>query len=207
MQRTDNQAINITKCKCWVSPWCFKPTTLCCPGGWHARAQHCCPQTAATTSSGETGNFWTDWLLGRSPPSPGKTQTLPTHRMNPWGRSHPASRIGPSAGAHLLKGVWSRLPASFGVGGAFWRRWRCAACKQGTSILPPEAAVAHELAALIHIVSLLVSFARVMTSVYVRSCQSLQGNCSKLVQNLALPVLLLFAFHKGTAAATRRFTQ
>lgn len=81
------------------------------------------------------------------------------------------------------------------------------ACKHGASILPPEAAVAHKLATLTHIISLLVSFACVITSIYVQSCQSLQGNCFKFIQNLALPILLLFTFHKGTVAATQRFTQ
>lgn len=43
-------------------------------------------------------------------------------------------------------------------------------CKPGTSILPQEAAVAHKLATLTHIISLLVSFACVITRLYVQSC-------------------------------------
>lgn len=44
------------------------------------------------------------------------------------------------------------------------------ACKHGTSILPQEAAVAHKLATLTRIISLLVSFACVIISMYVQSC-------------------------------------
>jgi len=43
------------------------------------------------------------------------------------------------------------------------------ACEHGTSILLHGAAVAHKLATLTHIISLLVSFACVITSMYVQS--------------------------------------